>query len=119
MCKEEIIRLYEKRFKKLSKHYNKLLKDFDREEIHLFRLELKKLRAFTRLVTHAMFRDHFKIHGQIKAFYNAAGDLRNIQLHLERVSEISRIVAIELPAAYLQLLLVEEIKAQKNLRHQT
>ena len=77
MNKEEIIRVYKKRFKKLLKHFRNLLEDFDKEEIHLFRLQIKKLRAFILLVSQASLQDPIKIHGPLKEFYNSAGDLRS------------------------------------------
>ena len=50
MKSDVIINAIDKRFKKVKKYYNKLLEDFEIEQIHGFRLEMKKLRAFIRLI---------------------------------------------------------------------
>ena len=50
MKSDQIISAIDKRFKKVKKYYNKLLEDFEIEQIHGFGLEMKKLRAFIRLI---------------------------------------------------------------------
>ena len=50
MKSDKIINLYNQNLKKTSKHYNNLLEDFELEEIHDFRVQIKKLRALVRLV---------------------------------------------------------------------
>jgi CHAD domain-containing protein len=92
-----------------------LLRDFDKDEIHSFRLEIKKLRAFNLLVSHASLHERIKIHGSIKAFYNSAGDLRNLQLHHERIVELSKMLGIEEPQQHVQLLLEKELKIRESL----
>ena len=116
MNKEEIIRVYKRRFKELSGHYNSLLEDFDKDEIHDFRLEIKRLRAFIRLVNHARPGHESRIHGPLKAFYNATGDLRNIQLHRERIIGLSKDLPAGAPQQYLQLLDEEETKFRNRTR---
>lgn len=111
----KIINVFDKRFKKVKKHYNKLLEDFEIEEMHGFRLEMKKLRAFIRLInTNIPEEKKIKIGGKIKSFYNTAGNIRNLQLHQQRVSHICDEMLLEKPVLYLQLLHNEENKQKKK-----
>lgn len=50
MKSDNIINIFDKRFKKIKKHFNNLPEDFELGDIHSFRLERKKLRAFIRLI---------------------------------------------------------------------
>ncbi len=115
MKSDEIISAFDKRFKKLKKHYNKSFEDFELDEIHGFRLEMKKLRAFIRLInTNIPEEKKIKIGGKIKSFYNKAGNIRNLQLHQPRVSHICDEILLEKPVLYLQLLHNEENKQKKK-----
>lgn len=111
----EIIKAFEKRFKKVKKHYNKLLKDFEIEEIHGFRLEMKKLRAFIRLInTNIPGYRKIKIEGKIKSFYKTTGNIRNLQLNQQRVRLICDNMLLEKPVQYSQLLHNEENRQKKK-----
>lgn len=111
----EIISGLDKRFKKVEKHYNKSFEDFEIEEIHGFRSEMKKLSAFIRLInTNIPGHKKIKIGGKIKSFYNTTGNIRNLQLHQQRVSLICDDMFLEKPVLYLQLLHNEENKQKKK-----
>lgn len=112
MKQAQIIDVYKKRFKKISKHYNNLLADFDPEEIHLFRVEMKKLRAFIRLNNLILTSNRQKIPKDIKSFYNISGNIRNLQLHHERVVSLCEELMLNKPWQYLEKLADEE----KNMR---
>ena len=117
MKQKEIIKLFEKRFKKLRKHYNDLLQDFEGEKIHSFRLEMKKLRAFIRLVNISLpGKKAMKINKKIKTFYNATGNIRNLQLHQQRINHICNGLLLEKPACYLQALHAEEMAQKEKAR---
>jgi CHAD domain-containing protein len=115
MKSEEIISALDKRFKKVEKHYNKSFEDFELEEIHSFRLETKKLRAFIRLI-HTNIPGYRKIKKErkIKSFYNTTGNIRNLQLYQQRVSHLCYNMLLEKPVQYLQLLHNEENKQKKK-----
>ena len=49
MKQKEIIEIVEHRFKTIHKLDYKIIKEFDANDIHDFRVEVKKLRAFLRL----------------------------------------------------------------------
>ena len=105
MKQDEIIKLFDKRFKRIRKHYSGLLKDFDVEEIHFFRLEIKKLRAFIRLVNISLpGKNTIKINKKVKSFYNATGNIRNLQLHQQRINQFCNGLLLPKPTAYLQAL---------------
>ena len=111
----EIINVFDKIVKKIKKHYNKLLEDFEIEEIHGFRLEMKKLRGFIRLINTNIPEDKkIKTGGKIKSFYSTAGNIRSLQLHQQRVSHLCDEMLLEKPVLYLQLLHNEKNKQKKK-----
>ena len=115
MKSDQIINVFDKRFKKVKKYYYKLLEDFEKEEIHGFRLGIKKLRAFIRLInTSIPYEKKIIIARQIKSFYNTTGNIRNLQLHQQRVSHLCDEMLLEKPLQYLQLLHNEENEQKKN-----
>ena len=82
----DLSKLLEKRFKKIKKHYHSLLLDFDENEIHDYRLEIKKLRALLRLINAGMPPEQqIKLGGKMKEFYGLTGNIRNLQLHQLRI----------------------------------
>lgn len=116
MKAEDIIDGYKTRFKKLSKYYNKALEDFAANDIHHFRVEMKKLRAFMRLINLTNSVKQHKIPKQLKSFYNIAGNIRNLQLHEPRIANLSSDLFIQSPTSYLQFLQEEEKSMKKKAR---
>ena len=55
------------------------------ESIHEFRTEIKKLRAFLRLLNVEIDDDRLKISKKMKTFYGYAGTIRNLQLQLKNM----------------------------------
>ena len=110
-----IINTLNKRFKKIDKHYQGLLKDFKLEEVHDFRVQMKKLRAFIRLFNAALpTGKQIKITAGIKSFYDIAGKIRNIQLHKQRVTSLCEEVFLNKPSLYLQDIEKEENRQRKK-----
>lgn len=105
---------YKARFKKLSKVYHFTLEDFKLNSIHHFRVEMKKLRALIRLVNLSCIEDQNKIPKSLKSFYNIAGNIRNLQLHRQRITDLSKDLSIEPPSLYLQFLKEEERAMEKE-----
>ena len=117
MKKDTIIHIFEKRCKKIRKHYYKLLEDFDAEEVHDFRLEIKKLRAFIRLVNKGLPEDEpLKIEKNLKTFYSTTGNLRNLELHQQRINLFCEDLLLEKPELYFQILKKEEDELKINAR---
>lgn len=78
-----IIRVF---FKRLRKYAGKMKKDDSAEAIHLFRVEIKKLRAFLRLLSLELKKeDELKLPSKIKKMYKYAGKVRDRQLHRKRM----------------------------------
>jgi len=109
--------IFNNSLKKISKHYNNLLEDFEPEVIHDFRLEIKKLRAFIRLVnTEVTKKKSIKIKQKIKTFYNTTGKIRNVQLHKQRIIQMCMSLSLVTPETYLELLNEEEAQEKKKAR---
>jgi CHAD domain-containing protein len=73
-------------FKRLTKYSAKIKEDDSGEAIHLFRIEIKKLRAFLRLLSLELKEDdELKLPPEIKKMYKYAGKLRERQLHRKRI----------------------------------
>jgi CHAD domain-containing protein len=79
----KIIRL---RFRRLKRYYTSIGKEMGMEDIHHFRVEVKKLRAFLRMLQTASGHK-LKIPGALKQMYGKAGAVRDLQLHRETIKE--------------------------------
>ena len=85
MKQREISAVINKRVKKIDKLLRKIISRFEEESIHEFRTEIKKLRAFLRLLNVEVDDDRFKIPKKMKTFYGYAGNIRNLQLQLKNM----------------------------------
>jgi len=108
MKSEDIVEVYKLRFRKIKRHYESLLKGFKAGEIHHFRVEVKKLRAFMRLLNAGYTAHKLKLPREIKSFYRMAGLLRNLQLYSAYISSLCEELSIARPLLYLQSLQEEE-----------
>lgn len=111
----------EKHTSGLQKHYNRVLHGFQKEDIHDFRVEIKKLRALFRLVNTSETTHLLEIPKPIRKFYRFVGNVRNLQLHEQRIRSLRKDLLIEKPVLYLQILSNEEKlereKAKKMAGH--
>lgn len=101
---EEIVTIVEKSFRTLDKLCHKMLKEFDAQDIHDFRVEVKKIRAFLRLLAIKKEEDEPLIPKLLKTFYGYIGTVRNIQLSESSLSKYAKAHSVEIPAGYLKLL---------------
>lgn len=116
MKEDAIIRVLKLRLKKLKKHFLKLRESFDPEELHDYRLEMKKLKAFLQLLnTYRSQQEKVKLNKGFKNYYKLAGDLRNLQLHEQRVQKLASEHNIKPPVVYLSLLQEEKEKVMEQL----
>jgi len=78
-----IIHLY---FLRLKKHFAAIRKNITAETIKPFRIEIKKLRAFLRLLSFEK-KDPgiLELHGDLKKMHKTGGRFRDLQLHRQRV----------------------------------
>ncbi|MEP6948076.1 MAG: CHAD domain-containing protein [Ginsengibacter sp.] len=87
MKQREIYIVVNKRFKKTGRFFSELISEFEIEPIHDFRTEIKKLRAFLRLLNVETGDDRLKISKEMKIFYGFAGTIRNLQLQLKNICD--------------------------------
>lgn len=104
------------RFNNIKKRGKKIRKHFAAKEIHGFRTEVKKLRAYIRLVTFVPTdSQEYKLPKKFREIYSTAGAIRDIQLQLERIKEASRNESRQ-PEQYEALLKHKIKKAKKKLK---
>ncbi len=102
--------IIKKLFSRLDKSLRQIKEGYDPEVIHDFRVEVKKLRAFTRLLSAGMEEDDgLKLPRSLKEIYTATGRIRDLQLQVSRVTDTKKLI----PAPnYHQYLLAELEKNQ-------
>lgn len=92
-----------------------LVKDFDKEIIHQFRVEYKRLRAFLRLMALAPgSAEELKLNKLLKKAYHVAGEMRDLQLQLQRILTAAN-RDNKKAAAYLNILSAEIEKLKPEL----
>jgi CHAD domain-containing protein len=117
MKEDAIIAILELRIKKIRKHFFKLQESLDPEELHDFRLEMKKLKAFLRLLnTGKPHGKKIRLSKEVKEYYSLTGNVRNLQLYEQRIQRLVEEHQLAKPVAYLALLEQETIKAIEQLK---
>lgn len=82
MKKHKTAPVIKHRFNKINKALGKVTADFGSKDIHDFRVEFKKMRAFLRLAASDRAAG-----GRLHHFYHIAGFIRNLQLQQQRIGE--------------------------------
>ena len=109
MKHSDIKNVIESRFEKIEDSWDKIIKHFDMEEIHDFRVEVKKLRAFMRLAATALASPvELKIPFHLKSLYRSAGNIRTLQLQQQRIFQHVTEKKFREPTQYLQILLDQQ-----------
>ena len=108
MKQKEINEIVDGHLLLMDKLFHKIIIDFDPEDIHDFRVEIKKLRAFLRLLNAEDQPDRPIIPKPLKAFYGYAGIIRNIQLHRHHLFKYLSDNKMEQPEEYIRMLDAEE-----------
>ena len=116
MKKDEIYEVLKDHFKKINKYFNKIMKEFEEEDIHKFRVEVKKLRSFLHLVEMEKAEGiHFNTAKKLKTIYGYVGITRNLQLQIKLIHDnVSQEDA--LPGEYLNRLKKEIAEWQNKIR---
>jgi CHAD domain-containing protein len=96
MKQKIITSVIKKRFNTIQAYITQMMVDFEEEAVHDFRTEIKKLRAFLRLLNTAR-NNQVSISKKIKVYYWYAGNIRNLQLHIKSINEWQG----DKPAVYL------------------
>lgn len=116
MIKKQISHIAGNHFSKLKKQAKKIMEKFCAEEIHQFRVEFKKLRAFLQMLSVAdESAGKLKVSKNLKKFYKIAGAIRDLQLQQQRIKDIYARESKK-PIAYLQILENEIELVKKELR---
>ena len=103
---------FNKLCKDTRRYYNNLLEDFKEEEIHDFRLGIKKLRALIRLVNTGAEKP-LKLGKRIREFYSITGQIRNLQLHRESIIQLCQNQEAQEPRVY-QALIKNQLKIHQE-----
>lgn len=107
---KKIIRL---RFRRLKRYATHIKEKAGTEDIHAFRVEVKKLRAFVRLLQEG--QDKIKIPRPLKKAYRKAGLVRSLQLHRQIIKD-ARDKPEGLPVQYLKQVDKKISAAKKDLK---
>ena len=101
MKKNEIEEVITSHFKKIDKLFPEIIIGFKIEDIHKFRTEIKKLRAFLNLLNMEVEEGlQIKITKKMKTFYGYIGIIRNLQLHLKNINSYFENSTDKIPKAY-------------------
>ncbi len=100
--------IVESRVKKMSDTCKKISKSFAVGDIHAFRVEVKKLRAFLRLAQNGLPDDKkLKLPKRLKRFYKTIGLVRILQLQKENITKAIEETGDGLPGTYFDMLNME------------
>jgi len=108
MKDKEIVKAVEKSGKRIQQLAKRIEKDFDDKAIHGFRVEIKTLRAFLRLLSFESGTHQPAIPKKIKTFYSHIGMVRNHRLQRQYTSKFAQEHGLAVPTTYLQMLDREE-----------
>lgn len=115
MKHKEMTVIVEEAFKVINKLSRKIIKEFNANDINYFRIEVKKLRAFLRMI-HA--NDEYGksiIPKLLKTFYGYIGIVHNIQLQKNRLFEYTTKCKVSSPKEYTDILNKEKSYWQNNI----
>jgi CHAD domain-containing protein len=109
MKHKEIVQIVRKRFRKIGEVFPRVTAHFEGPDIHTFRVEIKKLRAFLRLLAGTKGRaGKLKLPTQLNRFYHLTGYIRNLQLQQTHIRGAFKKNEEKLPQTYLRNLRREE-----------
>jgi CHAD domain-containing protein len=84
---DQIKKIIKDRLNSIKKHSKKIGDDFDENAIHAFRVEVKTLRSFLRLVRLHLDEPKLKLSKSFKRLYHIAGAIRDAQLEIEQLKD--------------------------------
>jgi CHAD domain-containing protein len=95
-------------FKALGELVTQIAVHFDEEAIHDFRVTVKKLRAFLRLLNAVENKDDkLKLTGRFKALYSDLGSIRNLHMLEDEVYKLAVDDSNLLPVKYLRAIKID------------
>lgn len=101
----------------MKQNYEDLLEDFSAEAIHDFRVEIKKLRAYLRLLNAGRTAEKkAKLPSELRSFYRLVGDLRSLQVQRDLMLRWCNDLHCIFPVRYVRLLHQKETELQAKAR---
>jgi len=103
MKQKEMEAVIEARFKKINHLLLRVVARFSTDDIHAFRVEIKKLKAFLSLLNSDLsgWQAPARVPERLKRFYYLAGDICHLQLQQQYIRQAAKQRGYELPLAYL------------------
>ncbi|MGN6567377.1 MAG: CHAD domain-containing protein [Flavipsychrobacter sp.] len=108
MKRDAIEKIFSDKADKLEKLAKDIAPKFKEEDIHQFRVEVKRLRSLLRLLS-INRKKEFKIPKKFKRLYDIAGEIREMQLEQKRLKELNA----NLPSYYIYM--EDTINKQRQL----
>ena len=110
-------KIFDQRLEAAGRHFDRLRIEISKDELHDFRVSIKKLKALIRLWNAGQdIKHHLAPGGRMKALYQRCGQIRNLQLHGQRITEVARGHQFPLPATYLLALDMQILSSMNELR---
>lgn len=111
----ELVHIIKKQYAKIDKALKSVIKDFNVADIHLFRLEVKKLRSVIRLARTARRKSAKRnLPEKLHIFYDAIGVIRSLQIQHQSIEKLNLKKYSLLTKPYLNFI-SESIEEQKAL----
>jgi CHAD domain-containing protein len=102
MKHKEILQVLENKFIRLGILSRRVVQSYEMEDIHMFRVEVKKLRAFLRMVRlGAEIPEILHLPMQVRTLYVMTGNIRNRQLMIHRLRGLVVLSGVPHPEVYL------------------
>lgn len=116
MEQKEFENILKKIFLQLNALQSRIKKDLDKEAIHDFRVTVKKLRAFLRLLNLELDKKRtIKLPQKLKDIYLTAGKTRDLQLQLNRLDDLIKVQ--NTPTEYIRILNIEIERQTRMLQN--
>lgn len=112
MSQHETIQVLKSRFEMIHASFDSAIGYLDAEDIHAFRVDIKKLQAFLHLAPNGA---KVKLPTRLRQFYRMVGLIRNLQLQQQRIRD-TLLHESALPQSYLTLLAIETAAAIRRAR---
>lgn len=108
MKRMQLVTTIKKRYVRINKLLKRVAQDFDAKYIHQFRLEVKKLSSFLRMVSTTMpKRSNLKLPEKLHKFYGIMGAIRNLQLQQQSIKGLLKVEYFDLQDTYLSFIKTE------------
>jgi CHAD domain. len=115
--KNELLFILNKRFIIIYFKLQSVINEFDMEEIHSFRVEIKQLKSFLRLLKIDLKHPaRLKFPKYLNKIYKFLGRIRVFQLQQQNISKAMNEIGLVIPLSYLNILNENAAKFQKKVK---